>query len=89
MSCGKRKRLTLAQKIEIIKFVEISAENIGVRAIAKKFNIGKTQVCDILKNKVYLLQTFVEQGSEKSKRKFPKSNGEIINTVIFQWYLHA
>jgi len=87
MSCGKRKRLTLAQKIEIIKFVE--AENVGVRAVAEKFNIGKTQVSDILKNKVYLLQTFVEQGSEKSKRKFPKSDGEIIDTVIFQWYLHA
>lgn len=89
MSCGKRKRLTLAQKIEIIKFVEISEENIGVRVVAEKFNIGKTQVSDILKSKVYLLQTFVGQGSEKSKRKFPNSNGEIIDTVIFQWYLHA
>lgn len=87
MSSGKRKRLTLAQKIEIIKFVE--AENIGVRAVAEKFNIGKTQVSDILKNKVYLSQTFVEQGSDQSKRKFPKSDGEIIDTVIFQWYLHA
>jgi len=87
MSCGKRKRLTLAQKIEIIKYVE--AENVGVRAVAEKFNIGKTQVSDILKNKVYLSQTFVEQGSEKSKRKFPKSDGEIIDIVIFQWYLHA
>lgn len=87
MSSGKRKRLTLAQKIEVIKFVE--AENIGVRAVAEKFDIGKTQVSDILKNKVYLLQTFVEQGSENSKRRFPKSDGEIIDTVIFQWYLHA
>lgn len=87
MSSVKRKRLTLAQKIEIIKFVE--AENIGIRAVAEKFNIGKTQVSDILKNKVYLSQTFVEQGSDQSKRKFPKSDGEIIDTVIFQWYLHA
>lgn len=87
MSSGKRKRLTLAQKIEIIKFVE--AENIGVRAVAEKFSIGKTQVSDILKNKVYLSQTFVEQGSDQSKRKFPKSDGEIIDTVIFKWYLHA
>lgn len=87
MSCGKRKRLTIAQKMEIIKFVE--AQHIGVRAVAEKFNIGKTQVSDIIKNKVYLSQTFVEQGSENSKRKFPKSDGEIIDTVIFQWYLHA
>lgn len=87
MSCQKRKRLTLAQKIEIIKFVE--AKSVGIRAVAEKFNIGKTQVSDILKNKVYLSQTFVEQGSEKSKRKFPKSDGEIIDIVIFQWYLHA
>ncbi|XP_060839515.1 tigger transposable element-derived protein 4 isoform X1 [Rhopalosiphum padi] len=87
MSCGKRKRLTLAQKIEIIKFVE--AENVGVRAVAEKFSIGKTQVSDILKNKLYLSQTFVEQGNDKSKRKFPKSDGEIIDTVIYQWYLHA
>ncbi|XP_025418845.1 translation initiation factor eIF-2B subunit alpha isoform X2 [Sipha flava] len=41
MSSGKRKRLTLAQKIEVIKFVE--AENVGVRAVAEKFDIGKTQ----------------------------------------------
>jgi hypothetical protein len=87
MSSGKRKRLTLAQKIEVIKFVE--AENVGVRAVAEKFDIGKTQVSDILKNKVYLSQTFVEKGSENSKRKFPKSDGEIIDIVIFQWYLHA
>lgn len=87
MSCRKRKRLTLAQKIEIIKFVE--AENVGIRAVAEKFKIGKTQVSDILKNKLYLSQTSMEQGSEKSKRKFPKSNGEIIDIVIFQWYLHA
>lgn len=87
MSSGKRKRLTLAQKIEVIKFVE--AKNVGVRAVAEKFNIGKTQVSDILKNKAYLSQTFVQQGSENSKRKFPKSDGEIIDIVIFQWYLHA
>lgn len=87
MSSRKRKRLTLAQKIEIIKFVD--TENIGVRAVAEKFNIGKTQVSDILKNREYLSQTFVEQRSDQSKRKFPKSDGEIIDTVIFQWYLHA
>lgn len=87
MTSVKRKRLTLAQKIEIIKFVE--TENVGVRAVAEKFNIGKTQVSDILKNKVSLSKTYMEQGSEKSKRKFPKSNGEIIDIVMFQWYLHA
>lgn len=87
MACGKRKRLNLAQKIDIIKFAE--EHRIGVRAVAEKFNIGKTQVSEIIKNKIYLSQTFVEEGSKNSKRKFPKSDGEIIDTVIFQWYLHA
>lgn len=81
MSC-KRKILTLAQKIEIIKFVQIYSENIGIRSVVEKFNIGKTQVSDILKNKVSLLQTFVKQGNEKSKRKFLKPNGEIIDMVF-------
>lgn len=83
----KRKRLTLAQKIEIVKFAE--AEHIGIRGIAKKFEIGKTQVSEILRNKEHLSKTLVEQGNVNSKRKFPKTDGEIINKMILQWYLHA
>lgn len=55
MSCSKRKRLTLVQKIEIIQFMKINPEKIGVYAVVEKFNIGKTQISDILKNKVSLL----------------------------------
>lgn len=54
------KKINIDTKIEIIQFVEISAKNIGVKTISKKFNIEKTEVCDILKYKVYLLQIFVE-----------------------------
>lgn len=87
MSYEKRRSLTLAEKIDILKFVE--EHPIGIRAVAEEFNIEKTQVRDIIKNKKYLSQTFAEEGSTNSKRKLPKSDREMIDMVIFQWYLNA
>lgn len=43
---SKRKRLTIKEKIEIIKVSE--SKKLSVRVLAEKFGIGKTQVSDIL-----------------------------------------
>lgn len=42
MSINKRKRLSLNEKIEILKLKD--AQNLSVRTIAERFDVGKTQV---------------------------------------------
>ena len=48
---AKRKHLTLESKVKIISYAE-EHPTVGIRAIAESHGIGKTQVSDILRNKV-------------------------------------
>ena len=63
----KRKRLSIKEKVEIVKLNE--KEKLSVRDLATKFNVGKTQVSEILKNKGALLKAYLENSTE-SKRAF-------------------
>lgn len=45
----KRKRLNLEDKVEIIKYAKKSG--LSVRLLANKYEVGKTQIADLLKNK--------------------------------------
>lgn len=47
----QRRELTLADKVEVIKFYEATAGNISIRGVAKKFNIGRTSASKILRRK--------------------------------------
>jgi hypothetical protein len=50
---SKRKRLCLKEKIDILEF-QASNTNMGVRVIADKFSVSKTQIADIMANKYTL-----------------------------------
>lgn len=83
----KRKRLTLKDKIDIIA----ESERIGLsaRKLAEKFEVGRTQVTDIIKNKSELKRLYEEGGNLEKKRKFPKSEGLVIDQVVFNWFCKA
>lgn len=48
----KRKRLSIKEKLNIV--AESEKYNSSARKLAEKFGVGRTQVNDILKNKVEL-----------------------------------
>ncbi|KAL4119556.1 hypothetical protein QTP88_012361 [Uroleucon formosanum] len=56
---SKRKRLTLKEKIDILEF-RTSNTNMGVRALADKFSVSKTQILNIIANKDVLYKTWAE-----------------------------
>jgi len=62
---SKRKRLTLKEKIDILEFRTLNT--MGVRALADKFSVSKTQIADIIANKDALYKIWAENGEEKRK----------------------
>lgn len=80
---GKRKRLNLSDKIKILSLKE--KENLSVRELAEKFDCGKTQIANILKNKSEIVQQFETNGNKEVKRKFPRTEGGIIDETVFAW----
>ena len=57
---GKRKRLNLSDKINILSCQE--KEKLSVRALAEKFDCGKIQIANILKQKSEIIQQFEANG---------------------------
>ena len=84
MDSGKRKRLSIRDKMNVIAASE--QHNFSVRKLAGKFCVGKTQVSDILKNKSEIKKNFEKDGNMEQKRKFPKTAGLAIDDVVFNWF---
>lgn len=85
----QRKCLTLKERVEIIKFKEKT--DLGVRHVAEKFKVGKTQVADIIKKKDELMKIWRENGSTEMKRPIlnMKDSTKIIDDVVFEWFVRA
>jgi len=84
MASGKRNRLSIQDKMNVIEASE--QYNLSVRKLAEKFNVGKTQVGDILKNKAEIKELFAKNGNLTQKRKFPKTEGLAIDDAVFNWF---
>lgn len=84
---AKRKCLSLKEKIDII--TESEKTGLSARKLAEKLGIGKTQVTNIISNKCELKKLYEEGGSEKQKRKFPKTEGLAVDQVVFNWFCKA
>ncbi|XP_030767449.1 tigger transposable element-derived protein 6-like [Sitophilus oryzae] len=84
----KRKRLSIKEKLNIV--AESEKYNSSARKLAEKFGVGRTQVNDILKNKVELKKMFEEEGcNADKKRKFPKTEGFAIDQLVYEWFCKA
>lgn len=84
---GKRKCLSLRDKIEIIE--ESEKTGLSTRKLAEKFKVGKTQVTMLLQNKAEVRNLFEESGNGEQKRKFPKTEGLAVDQVVFNWFCKA
>lgn len=83
MSSTKRKFLSLEEKISVIEASE--KNNYSVRVLAEKFQIGKTQVSDILKKKTDLKKLYSENGNVQQKKRI-KTEGVAIDTIVYDWF---
>ena len=84
---GKRKRLTLKEKVAIID--ESESLDLSCRQAAKRFCIGKTLASDILANKKAIKEEYLKNGNDESKRKFPNVESLVIDDVVYRWFCRA
>ncbi|KAJ8941475.1 hypothetical protein NQ314_010390 [Rhamnusium bicolor] len=70
---GKRRLLTLKEKIDIVE--TYNREKLSVRDLSKRFNIGKTQAAGIVKSRSELLSKWQSNVNTGMKRSFFKVNG--------------
>lgn len=86
-SSKTRKVLQLQEKVDLLKQSNSGAK---VQELAKKFDIGKTQVYDILKNKKKIIEHFQNGGNAKRKVMTTRtSKFEVINEQVFDWFTSA
>lgn len=81
---GKRKRLSLKEKVDVINFCE--QEKLSARQAAIKLELGKTLVSNILRDKDSILLEYEKNGDVDSKRKFPKTESSVIDEVVYTWF---
>lgn len=77
-----KKCLTLKEKIEIIYAYD--SDQVSVRTLAKRFNIGKTQAALIVRNKENIKSQW--QSGVNLKRKFAQSDGLKIDKLCLEWF---
>ena len=80
---AKRKHLTLESKVKIISYAEENPK-VGIRAIAETYGIGKTQVSDILRNKVSIKAAYASNFSTHKKCRVSKYSD--VNEALYSWY---
>jgi hypothetical protein len=86
MASKKRVVLDLNTKVKVSQASE--KEKLTVKQIVAKFNIGKTQVCDILKAKSEIKNQWLHcNGSTKWKLR--KTGNEDINEIVWEWFVSA
>ncbi|XP_008184662.1 tigger transposable element-derived protein 6-like [Acyrthosiphon pisum] len=86
MTTLKRKRLSLREKIDILDYRKNNG-NVGIRVLAEKFQVGKTQIADIVSNTEEIYKAWVENGNEERKlTKLRKCEGSVIDKELLVWF---
>ena len=79
--------LTLKDKIQILEWYDKYKSS--VRNLATKFQIGKTQAANIIKNKAEILKKWESSGNTGEKKSFLKTDGLKIDTLAYDWFTKA
>jgi hypothetical protein len=61
-------------------------DKLSVKQIMNMFNIGKTQVYEILKKKMEILMWWENCGNGKIKRELKKTANEDFNEIVWEWF---
>jgi len=80
---AKRKHLTLETNVKIISYAE-EHPKVGIRAIAESHGIRKTQVSNILRNKVSIKAAYASNFSTHKKCRVSKYSD--VNEALYSWY---
>lgn len=56
------------------------------RKLTEKCVVGRRQVNDIIKNNIELKKLFDDGSKSKQKRKFTKTEGLMIDDVVYNWF---
>lgn len=81
----ERTILTLTEKVQILHDWESGTET-SQRKLANKYNISKTAVSDMIKNRNLLLQQYEINANTKRKRFNTTSKYADVNEIVWQWF---
>ena len=62
-------------------------DKLSVKQIMKMFNVGKTRVYEILKNKTENLMRWENCVNGKIKRELKKTANEDVNEIVWEWFV--
>ena len=85
MATKTRVVLDLNTRVKVIHASE--RDKLSVKQIMKMFNIGKTQVYEILKKKTEILMRWENCANGKIKRELKKTANEDINEIVWEWFV--
>ncbi|KAL4148757.1 hypothetical protein QTP88_002919 [Uroleucon formosanum] len=86
MTTLKRERLSFCEKVDILDYRKNNG-NVGIRALAEKFQVGKIQIADIVSNTEEISKAWVENENEERKlTKFKKCEGSVIDKELLVWF---
>jgi hypothetical protein len=85
MATKTRVVLDLNTRVKVIHASE--QDKLSVKQIMKMFNIGKTQVYEILKKKTEILMRWENCGNGKIKRELKKTANEDVNEIVWEWFV--
>jgi kinesin family protein 6/9 len=69
--------------------IQLSERGISARKIAAEFNVGKTQIQNIVNKKNQFLEDFKNNASPDRKRRSYNNGNEQINKLSWTWYQDA
>ncbi|KAG7158680.1 uncharacterized protein LOC121878317 [Homarus americanus] len=82
----KRRTLTLRQKFEIVKAVESLPMKWSLRDMASFFEVPKTTMLHMMKNRDLIIKNYVNS-PDKERRRNKKGKAPDIEDALYVWYL--
>jgi hypothetical protein len=84
---GKRKVLTLEQRVQVVKMLDAGK---SCRKVAEEMGCGKTQIQAIAKDKISILDEWEKGGNSDLKYvKRRKTTYEALNQLVWDWFCAA
>ena len=80
-----RNELSLDKKFHIVEEYESTNGSLGIRKLAEKYMCGKTQISNIIKNKVSVREQY-EKGLPQGKKRNRISQFSDLNDGVWEWY---
>ncbi|EDW71327.1 tigger transposable element-derived protein 3 [Drosophila virilis] len=80
----RKKVLSLKEKMEVISAYDQT--NSSVRALAKRFNIGKTQAALIVRDRETIRSRWLSGENINTKRSFLNTDGKKLDSMCYDWF---